>query len=168
MKAKAGVLGESSGRSLSKAVGPPSHCSSPFPQGLEAAHAAQHQLWVVLVGVHFLIIGHESIFPLVQLLIPGSLDLLPGRKERTAEMVLVREDLLTRGALVAQTVKNPPAMWETWVRSLGRKTRSPPPPAPPSEKGMATHSSVLAWRIPWTEEPCGLQSMGSQRVNDQP
>ena len=84
MKAKAGVLGESSGRSLSKAVGPPSHCSSPFPQGLEAAHAAQHQLWVVLVGVHFLIIGHESIFPLVQLLIPGSLDLLPGRKERTA------------------------------------------------------------------------------------
>lgn len=84
MKAKVGVLGESAGRSLSKAVGPPSRCSSPFPQGLEAAHAAQHQLWVVLVGVHFLIIGHESIFPLVQLLIPGSLDLLPGRKERTA------------------------------------------------------------------------------------
>ena len=85
MKAKVGVLGESSGRSLSKAAGPPSRCSSPFPQGLEAAHAAQHQLWVVLVGVHFLIVGHESIFPLVQLLIPGSLDLLAGRREDCCE-----------------------------------------------------------------------------------
>lgn len=84
MKAKVGVLGESSGRSLSKAAAPPTRCSSPFPQGLEAAHAAQHQLWVILVGVHFLIVGHESIFPLVQLLIPGSLDLLAGRRERTA------------------------------------------------------------------------------------
>ena len=56
-------------------------------------------------------------------------------------------------SLVAQ---NLPAMWETWVRSLGRED--------PLEEGMATHSSVLAWRIPWTEEPRGLQSMGSQRV----
>ena len=47
-------------------------------------------------------------------------------------------------------------MWETWVRSLGRED--------PLEKEMATHSSILAWRIPWTEEPGGLQSMGSQRV----
>jgi len=47
-------------------------------------------------------------------------------------------------------------MWETWVRSLGQ--------ADPLEKGMATHSSILAWKIPWTEEPVGLQSMGSQRV----
>ena len=53
-------------------------------------------------------------------------------------------------------VKNPPAMWETWVRSLGRED--------PLEEGMATHSSILAWRIPQTEEPGGLQSMGSQRV----
>ena len=53
-------------------------------------------------------------------------------------------------------VKNPPAMWETWVHSLSRED--------PLEEGMATHSSVLAWRIPWTEEPGGLQSMGSQRV----
>ena len=52
-------------------------------------------------------------------------------------------------------VKNPPAMWETWVRSLGWED--------PLEKGMAPHSSILAWRIPWTEEPGGLQSMGSQR-----
>ena len=55
-----------------------------------------------------------------------------------------------------QTVKNLPAMQETWVRSLGWED--------PLEKEMATHSNILAWRIPWTEEPCGLQSMGSQRV----
>ena len=49
-------------------------------------------------------------------------------------------------------VKNPPAMLETWVQSLGWDD--------PLEKGMATHSSILSWRIPWTEEPGGLQSMG--------
>ena len=54
--------------------------------------------------------------------------------------------------LVAQTVKNLLAMQETQVRSLGGED--------PLEKGMATHSSILAWRIPWTEEPGGLQSMG--------
>ena len=53
-------------------------------------------------------------------------------------------------------VKNLPVMWETWVRSLSQED--------PLEKGMATHSSILAWRISWTEEPGGLQSMGSQRV----
>ena len=53
-------------------------------------------------------------------------------------------------------VKNLPAMQETWVRSLGGED--------PLEMGMATHSSMLAWRIPWIEEPGGLQSMGSQRV----
>jgi len=57
---------------------------------------------------------------------------------------------------VAQTVKNPPAMQETQVGSLGQED--------PLEKGMVTHSSILAWRIPWTEEPGGLQSMESQRV----
>ena len=57
---------------------------------------------------------------------------------------------------MAQMVKNPPAMPETWVRSLGWKD--------PLEEGMATHSSILAWRIPWTEEPGGVQSMGLQRV----
>ena len=57
---------------------------------------------------------------------------------------------------VAQMVTNLPAMWETWVRSLGWED--------PLEKGMATHSSILAWKIPWTEEPGGLQPMGSQRV----
>ena len=60
------------------------------------------------------------------------------------------------GFLVAQMVKNLPALRETWVRSLGQED--------PLEKDMATHSSFLAWRITWTEEPGGLQSMGSQRV----
>ena len=55
-------------------------------------------------------------------------------------------------SLVAQLVKNPPAMWETRVRSLGWED--------PLEKGKATHSSILAWRIPLTEEPDWLQSMG--------
>ena len=59
-------------------------------------------------------------------------------------------------SLVAQPVKNPPAMQEIWVRSLGWEG--------PLEKGMATHSSILAWRIPWTEEPGGLQFMGLQKV----
>ena len=59
-------------------------------------------------------------------------------------------------SLVAQMVKNPPAMQETQVQPLGQED--------PLGKEMATHSSVLAWRIPWTEEPEGLQSMGSQRV----
>ena len=57
---------------------------------------------------------------------------------------------------MAQTVKCLPAMWETWVRSMGRED--------PLEKEMATHSSTLAWKIPWTEEPGRLQSMRSQRV----
>jgi len=55
-------------------------------------------------------------------------------------------------ALEAQTVKNLPAVRETRVQSLGQKD--------PLEKGMTTHSNILAWRIPWTEEPGGLQSMG--------
>ena len=59
-------------------------------------------------------------------------------------------------SLVAQLVKNPPVMWETWARSLGWED--------PLEQGTATHPSMLAWRIPWTEEPGGLWSMGSQRV----
>ena len=53
-------------------------------------------------------------------------------------------------------VKNPPSIQEMQVHSAGRED--------PLEKGRATHSSILAWKIPWTEEPCGVQSMGSQRV----
>ena len=59
-------------------------------------------------------------------------------------------------SLVAQMLKCLPAMWETGVRFLGW--------GDPLEKEMATHSSTLAWNIPWTEEPGGLQSMGGQRV----
>ena len=59
-------------------------------------------------------------------------------------------------SLVAQTVKNLPSMWETWVQSLGWED--------PLEKGMATYSSIIAWKIPWAEETCGLWSMGSQSV----
>ena len=59
-------------------------------------------------------------------------------------------------SLVAQLVKNLPAMRETWVRSLGWKD--------PLEESMATQSGILAWKIPWMEEPGGLQSMGSLRV----
>ena len=59
-------------------------------------------------------------------------------------------------SLVAQTVKRLPAMQESWVQSLGGEDLL--------EKEMATHSSTLAWKTPWTEEPGRLQSMGSQRV----
>ena len=59
-------------------------------------------------------------------------------------------------SLMAQTVKHLPAIWETQVQSLGWEEAL--------EKEMATHSNTLAWKIPWTEEPSRLQSMGSQRV----
>ena len=72
-------------------------------------------------------------------------------------MVLLYVYILFLGdSLVAQTVKRLPTMRETWVHSLGRED--------PLEKEMATHSSIHAWEIPWTKEPGGLQSMGSQRV----
>ena len=61
-----------------------------------------------------------------------------------------------KASMIAQTVKNWPAMQETWVPSLGQED--------PLEKGMAAHSSILAWRIPWTEELGGLLSLGSQRA----
>ena len=69
---------------------------------------------------------------------------------------LSKYSLCTQASLVAQLVKNPPVMQETWVRSLGWED--------PLEKGKAAHSSILAWRIPWTEEPGGLQPVGSQRI----
>ena len=62
------------------------------------------------------------------------------------------ERLYLRASLVTQRLKGLPAMWETWVRSLGRED--------PLEKEMATHSSILAWRIPWMEELGGLRSTG--------
>ena len=81
----------------------------------------------------------------------------------TTQVLLFQESLIIamnqakRGFPGGSVVKNPPAnAGETWVRSLGRQD--------PLEKEMATHSSILGWKIPWTEEPGGLQSMGSQCV----
>ena len=74
---------------------------------------------------------------------------------RLRTLVLL-EPCYSRTSLVAQMVKNLPTVQETRVRSLGGED--------PLEKGMGTHSSILAWRIPWTEEPGRLQSMGSPRV----
>ena len=67
---------------------------------------------------------------------------------RSGWVVIIREPL---GFLVAQRLKHLPATWETRVRSLGQKD--------PLEKEMATHSSILAWRIPWMEEPGGLKEL---------
>jgi len=73
------------------------------------------------------------------------------------KFIYLERNTLHRGAsLVAQTVKNLPAMQETQVQCLGREDTL--------EKGMATHSSTLAWRTPWTEEPGGLLSTGSQGI----
>ena len=66
--------------------------------------------------------------------------------------------VLAQGFPSGSSVKNPSAMQEIWVRPLGQKD--------PLEKEMATHSSILAWKIPWTEEPGGLQFLGSQRLNN--
>ena len=85
----------------------------------------------------------------------GDLGLIPGLGRSPGEGIGYPLQY-SWASLVAQLVKNLPAMWETWVRSLGWED--------PLEKEMAIHSSILAWRIPWTEEPGGLQSMGLQRV----
>ena len=71
-------------------------------------------------------------------------------------LLLILETLLSLLSVVAQRVKNLSAMQETRVRSLGLED--------PLEEGMATHSSIPAWKISWTEEPGGLQSTGLQRV----
>ena len=74
----------------------------------------------------------------------------------TTEAMQQQQHSMFWASLVAQLAKNPPAMWETWVQSLVWED--------PLEEGMAAHPSILAWRIPWTEEPGGLQSMGLQRI----
>ena len=80
-----------------------------------------------------------------------------GREESdTTEAMQQQQHSMFWASLVAQLAKNPPAMWETWVQSLVWED--------PLEEGMAVHPSILAWRIPWTEEPGGLQSMGLQRI----
>ena len=78
-----------------------------------------------------------------------------GRMLKVVFFFLLKMSMPYWASLVAQRLKCLPGMRETWVRSLGREH--------PLEKEMVTHSSTLAWRIPWTEEPGGLQSTGSQR-----
>ena len=78
-----------------------------------------------------------------------------GKCEALEVLVLIVSYSLNWASPVAQTVKNLPAIQETWVQSLGWED--------PLEKGIATHSSILAWRIPWIEEPGRLESMGLQR-----
>ena len=85
----------------------------------------------------------------------------PTIRSSSQAMALLRTSLLfgstqPRASLVAQPVKIPPAMQETWVQSLGWEDAL--------EKGMATPCSILAWRIPWTEAPGGLQSIGLQSI----
>ena len=75
---------------------------------------------------------------------------------RIKQSFLEFSPVLLKASLVAQTINNLPAMQETWVRSLSEED--------PLEEEIATHSSILGWRIPWTEEPGGLQSVGLQRV----
>ena len=89
---------------------------------------------------------------------PGGLQSMGSQKSRTQLSDGNNNNGYIRcfmGKLVAQTVKRLPAMRETWVRSLGQEDLL--------EKEMATHSSILAWEIPWTEKFGGLQSMGSQK-----
>ena len=124
--------------------------------------------------------GHRHPLYLLQLLqraegladTSGSLSVLHSRQVIHASVSRARRSLVScftpqstsfawllecrRASPVAQMVKNLPAIQETWVRSLGWED--------PLEKGTTTHSSILAWRIPWTEEPGGLLSMGLQRV----
>ena len=77
-------------------------------------------------------------------------------KAYAKDIILGKKFCMSWTSLVAQMVENLPAKQETRVQSLGRED--------PLEKEMATHSSILAWRIPWTEEPGGLQYMGSKRL----
>ena len=78
------------------------------------------------------------------------------KAKKKRKEILLKETRFELITLMAQMLENLPVMWETQVRSLDQED-------PPVEE-MATHSSVLAWRIPWTEEPGGLQSMGLQRA----
>ena len=87
----------------------------------------------------------------------GDLGSIPGTGRSTGEGISYPLQC-SQASLVAQLVKNPPAVWETWVWSLGWEDHL--------EKEIATHSSILTQKIPWTEKPSGLQSMESQKESD--
>ena len=110
------------------------------------------------MGCHFLLPTQGSNFHLLHLL-HWQADSLPLSHIRSNHFGSVEKYIyneLMRGFLSGSNVKNLTAFWENSVQSLGGEDSL--------EKGMASHSSILAWRIPWTEKPDGLQSMGLQRV----
>ena len=96
--------------------------------------------------------------PPPQLSVPSitSLQTLEKKNPSKSGRIFCKSLIEVASSLVTQTVKNLSAMWETWVQSLGQEDLL--------EKGMETHSSILAWRIPWTEEADRLQSVGLQRA----
>ena len=117
----------------------------------------------VFVTTGFPLVAFPACVGLALVLVPCTLSLIllplskPTFQEVLSHLVSTVIGITnTRLSLVVWTVKNPPAMQEAQVGSLGREE--------PLEKGMATHSSILAWRILWTEKPGGLQSVGLQRV----
>ena len=133
----------------------------------EGQNGCQWANIMVLTGVHFFGGLKEKSISLPFSLSRGSLHVLAcgffpdsnhitpiSASAVTSSLTIILTSCFT--SLVAKTVKNLPAMQETWLQSLGWEDLL--------EKEMATHSSVLAWRVPWTEEPGGLQSFGSQRV----
>ena len=95
-------------------------------------------------------------FPAVEFYDPLFVRFLPSLLSWRAKSINHKAGWELQSSLVTQMVKNPPAILETWVRTLGWED--------PLEKGKATHSRILAWRIPWTEDPGRLQSMGLQRI----
>ena len=105
-------------------------------------HQGHHSQEVIPKGLPWWSSGQDSMLPM-----EGGLDLILGQGPRSW------------ASLVAQLVKNPPSVRETWVQSLGW--------VDPLEKGMATLSSILAWKIAWIEEPVGQQSMASQTMGSQ-
>ena len=112
------------------------------------------------VGCHFFFQGifptrglNSCLFCLLHRQVSSSPLTSPGKPVPRGKPILSTSLPNSWGFLVAQMVKNPPAMQQTWVQSLGRED--------PLEKEMAAHSGIDAWEIPWTEEPGGLQFMGS-------
>ena len=120
-------------------------------------------IWCTPTSISKILICYECIWEptkystILQLRVLGIMGLFyPSSCNQSLRENLNLPNLTPRAFPVAQMVKNLPATQETQVQSLGQED--------PLEKGMAVHSSILAWRIPWTEEPGRLQSVGSQRV----
>ena len=116
-------------------------------------------LWQGFIRIYFILgiyLRRKNTFPDATLTFYGTsiLNCLLNKCYKCYTVNLITQDL--PGSLVAQMVKNPPAMQETKVQTMSRED--------PLEKEMVTYSSILAWRIPWEEEPDRLQFMGSQRV----